>query len=454
METLAEPDGFGQACRGWRRYLCCVAVAFGAAGAAGGPALAEPPPGRPAASSYRLVQLGTDPYTRARINAGGQVAFQAPRNDGSYHVRLFDGRRIHDFGTVGGTSATVVGLNDRGQAAFNVVRNGHPRVVFYDGRRLRDLGTLGGPDATAADLNALGQVAGTSSIAAGGAVHPFRWSAATGMADLGRVGAGGAAVVDLNDRGDIAGYAHFPAGGALHLRGFFWSPRTGYIDIGTIETSSVPEAMNDAGAIAGTAGQDGPSGRAFRWTRAGGMSSMGTLRDEFTRAVGINNAGQVVGQSPFVPGANPHPFLYTPGQGLLDLGVGTAVTGESNKVNEQGIVIGYVIDRFITPGHGFIWTRETGMIEIGAGSPELGTSAADVNKYGQVVGSLGTRAFVWTRSQGFIDLNTVVTGRPRGLVLEDAIAVSENGAILATASGNRGLYLLKPAEGMRNPELR
>jgi hypothetical protein len=67
-------------------------------------------------------------------------------------------------------------------------------------------------------------------------------------------------------------------------------------------------------------------------------------------------------------------------------------------------------------------------------------------------GSPGTRAFIWTPSQGFIDLNTLVTGRPRGPVLDGAIAISENGVILATVG--RRLYLLRPAEGMREPNLR
>lgn len=67
--------------------------------------------------------------------------------------------------------------------------------------------------------------------------------------------------------------------------------------------------------------------------------------------------------------------------------------------------------------------------------------------------TFGTRAFIWTRGQGFIDLNTLAGGRPRGLVFEQAIAISENGAILATASG-RGLYLLIPAQGMGSPDPR
>lgn len=432
--------------RYWRQYLCCLLIAFGTVQST---ALAHAPPSKPAASSYRVVQLTTERYAAADINAYGQVAITVPLQDGGSRVMFYDGRGFRDFGTLGGTSASVAGLNDRGQIAFNVDRNGTPRAMFYDGRRLRDLGTLGGPGATAAGLNERGQVAGASRVSADGTiVHPYRWSAATGMVNLGAVGQGDAVVQGINERGYVFGHATFPGDNWPETHGFFWSPRTGVLDIGVLGDFSVPGTMNDAGTIIGYSGS-GPSNiLAFRWTRATGISDMGTLPDEFTWAVGINRAGQVVGATPFIAGARPHPFLWTPGQGLLDLGVGLAERGAGTEVNEHGMVIGYLFRSFIL-SHGFIWTRETGLIEIGAGNETLRTSAADVNNQGQVVGEIGSRAFIWTRNQGFIDLNTLTFDAPAGLVLEYASAITESGAILATAS--TGLYLLVPRGGRYRP---
>lgn len=105
------------------------------------------------------------------------------------------------------------------------------------------------------------------------------------------------------------------------------------------------------------------------------------------------------------------------------------------------MVIGYLFKDFIL-SHGLIRTRETGLIELGAGYPTLLTSANDVNNRGQVLGAIGGRAFIWTRNQGVIDLNTVATGGPARLVLRSANAVSASGAILASA--DTGLYLLVP----------
>ena len=432
-----------------RRYCLCYLLAA-LVGTAAGAALAEAPPSRPAASSYRVIHLATDPYARAAINAHAQVALTLNGQNGRTRVTFFDGRRVRDFGTLGGSSASVAGLNDRGQIAFNVDRHGVPRAMFFDGRRLRDLGTLGGPGATAAGLNEHGQVAGASSISADGAtVHPYRWSLATGMADLGAVGEGDLVVQGINNRGQVFGHATFPGNPRSDAHGFFWSPRTGLLDIGVIGEFSVPGTMNDAGTIIGYGGTGPSSILAFRWTRALGISDMGTLPDEFTWAVGINRVGQVVGASPFVAGQPAHPFLWTPGRGLIDLGVGYAERGAGTEVNDHGMVIGYLVRNFIL-SHGFIWTRETGLIEIGAGNETLPTSAADVNNRGQVVGGIGSRAYIWTRNQGFIDLNTLTSDAPVGLVLDAAFAITDNGAILARASS--GLYLLVPRRDHAHPD--
>ena len=441
MRTMIAFDRALQLRRFWHCCLWSLAILCGTAGSA---AIADAPVSKPAAVSYRIIHLATDRYASAAINARGQVAFNVTRN-GRSRVVFYDGHTFRDFGALGGTSATLAGLNDRGQIAFNVDRNGAPRAMFYDGRRVVDMRTLGGPGASAAALNEFGQVAGTSRIAANSTVlHPYRWSRATGMVDLGAAGQGDPVVIGINDRGYVFGRATFPGGEMPDQHGFFWSPRSGLLDIGALGDFSIPTAMNEAGTIVGYGGHGPQHILAFRWSRATGMRDMGSLPDEFTWATHINRAGQVVGATPFVAGARPHPFLWAPGQGLLDLGVGNAERGAGTEITEQGMVIGYLFRNFIL-SHGFIWTRETGLIEIGAGDPALSTSANDVNNLGQVVGALGPRAFIWTRNQGFLDLNLLVTGGPARLVLDSANAISESGAILATSS--TGLYLLVPRQG-------
>ncbi|MGX4640382.1 PKD domain-containing protein [Massilia sp. SYSU DXS3249] len=343
---------------------------------------------------------------------------------------------------------TFVDINARGQVAFTEYNEGVKRARFYDGTSVRDLGTLGGPSATAVAVNDLGQVTGSATLDAAGTVsHAYRWSRATGMVDLFRGSPRNSAGADINNRGAVAGIFR---GGPLSNEtpfAFFWSPRTSAINIGTLplDVFSFATAINDAGTVVGYSGGDGPFDlRGFRWTRQEGIRDIGTQPSEFTLASDVNEAGHIVGATLFAPNQQVHAFLWTPRTGPIDLGTGTGNRSTAVKVNDKGMVIGNVLD-FPVLFHGFVWTRETGLIEIGADLPLVQTSADDVNNRGQVVGSFGGRAYVWTRAQGVVDLNTRIVGAPEGLVLQGARAISENGAIVASA--NTGLVLLVPDGG-------
>lgn len=337
-----------------------------------------------------------------------------------------------------------VDINASGQVAFTEYNDGVNRARFYDGARVRDLGTLGGPTATAVAVNDLGQVTGSASVD-GAVSHAYRWSQAKGMVDLFRFSPRDSAGADINNRGEVTGvFRGGPASNDTPFA-FFWSPRTGAINIGTLDVFSFATAINDAGTVVGYSGGDGPFDYlGFRWTRQEGIRDIGTLPSEFTLASDVNAAGYIVGATPFAPNQQVHAFLWTPRTGPIDLGTGTGNRSTAVKVNDKGMVIGNVLN-FPVLFHGFVWTRETGLVEIGADSPQIQTSADDVNNRGQVVGTFGERAYVWTRAQGVVDLNTRIVGAPEGLVLQGARAISENGAIVATA--NTGLVLLVPAAG-------
>jgi probable HAF family extracellular repeat protein len=382
-----------------RRWIVLAALAAGASAAWS----ADPAP-TTAPSSYRVLRLSADPFASGvDINAGGQVAF-------TEHV-----------GSV-------------------------TRARLYDGRTVRDLGTLGGPSATTRAMNDLGQVIGQSDLGRNsGLSHAYRWTPGTGMLDLDADIKTGSTVNDINARGQVAGAGYVNVAGAQQFRGYFWSPQTGKLPVGAFNSGSTATALNDHATVTGYA--EGPGGGprsilAFRWTLRDGIRDIGTLPDEFTWATDVNNAGQIVGATPFAPGASTHAFVWTPRQGLRDLGVGTGERSSATRINDNGAVIGYTL-RFGTLFHGFAWTRGAGLLEFGAGQPDLVTDASDINGAGQVVGSAGARAFLWTGGRGTIDLTTRLVNAPPGLVLTSGIAISDKGAIVAGA--NSGLYLLTPA---------
>jgi probable HAF family extracellular repeat protein len=338
-----------------------------------------------------------------------------------------------------------VDINASGQVVFTEQVGGFSRARLYDGHAVRDLGTLGGPSASTRALNDLGQVIGQSDLDRNGTlVHAYRWTPGRGMLDIDAGARTGSTASDINARGDVAGAGYAGVAGGVQYRGYFWRPEAGKVSVGAFGNSSIPTALNDYGTVAGYA--EGPEGGprsilAFRWTMRDGISDIGTMPDEFTWATDVNNAGQIVGATPFAPDERTHAFVWTPRQGLRDLGVGTGERSSAVKINQDGAVIGYTL-RFGTLFHGFVWTRSGGLFEFGADQPTVTTDALDVNRAGHVVGLFGGRAFLWTGGTSTIDLNTRLTGAPPGLVLTSGIAISDNGAIVAGADS--GLYLLTP----------
>lgn len=375
----------------WQCWLLCPLMALSSVL---GPAQAADTGGAAAKTSYRIVQLSHRPAT------------------------------------------SVAGINDKGQVAFTEFTN-VSRAKFYDGRTVRDLGTFGGPSALAFALNDRGQVAGSATLDPSGIInHAFRWSAATGLREITRDPQAASSAQTINNKGELAGFATFGPPDRPVSHAFFWSPATGVLDIGTLDDSSIALALNDAGTAVGysvTATDQPFALRAFRWSRAGGLRDLGIPRGEFTSAQDINEAGHIVGGSPA--------YLWTPKRGPIYFGTGTGDRSRATKVNEHDLVVGFVA-RGTSYTHGFIWSRDSGLLEIGRDRPDIDTSANDVNNLGQVVGGIGDRAYVWTRKEGFVDLNTRIPGAPRGLRLIAGAAVSDNGSIVAFA--NTGLVLLIP----------
>jgi len=343
-------------------------------------------------------------------------------------------------------SAYGVDINAKGQVAF-IETGGGPRAraLFYDGNRVRDIGTLGGTRAIVGGLNDHGQISGTSTVNSEDDIwHTFRWSQATGMLDLTGPGVGTSFAAEINNKGQVVGSAEFNPASGSPSHAFRWSPGTGMVDLAPQRGYSLAYVINEAGVVAG--GFEPPNASQvmipFRWSQADGfvplVSTNFGLRG--TRAFDINEAGHIVGSVLLNPLQDEHAFLWTPQNGLLDLGTGNAESSVATRINNQGMVIGYVRTPFIY-WRGFIWTRQTGLVEIPATDPES-SFANDLNNRGQVVGRIGERAFVWTRAEGVVDLNTRIPNAPPGLEVVNANAISDNGSIVANT--NTGLVLLVP----------
>ena len=170
------------------------------------------------------------------------------------------------------------------------------------------------------------------------------------------------------------------------------------------------------------------------------LTDLGTLVGGFTRATGINDAGQVVGYSIMYGGAE-HAFITGPnGVGMTDLGPldgGGYYGSEATDINDAGQVVGWstTAENHL---HAFI-TGPNGM-----GMTDLGTLGGDnsrayaINDAGQAVGWAGTAAgeehafITGLNGEGMTDLNSLVE-LPVGIVLTSALDINNAGQVIVTA---------------------
>lgn len=342
------------------------------------------------------------------------------------------------------TLGTRPAINASGQVAFTQTDGAGYLASFFDGKRVQSIGTLGRAWAFSTGLNDSGQISGYAPAAADGQFHAFRWSASTGMRDLGTLDGGESAGLAINALGEVVGYS----GGVRQANhAFRWTERAGMEDLGTLANDlSSAVALNDSGLVSGFSNTNVENPHAFVWTRPRGMEDIGTLGGTVSRALAVAARGEVAGYSDVAsaPGQF-HAFFWTRARGMRDLGTLTGTESYTTAMSAQAQVVGFLI---VDDGYqrAFSWTAATGMRDLGSfGGPAARAEA--VNGKGQVVGYAmdkqnNLRAFLWSAAQGLADLNTRLVNAPAGLVLDDAVAIADNGAIVATS--NAGLVLLRP----------
>lgn len=272
---------------------------------------------------YRIVDLGAPPDTWGidpwNLNSQGQVV-------GSYLVGATQSPFVWSadsgFLSLGavlpaGSSAAADAINDQGQVVLSSFGpNGWIGYVWSAGAPLLTLPYLNG-SATGRNapwsINNAGVVVGAAS-GSDFVDRVYRWSATDGIAPLGPL----ASVNDfigahtINDAGVAAGGRVVAAG---VTQAFKWTPGSGATDLPAVSGltgNSEAWDINLAGWAVGSIGNT-----AVLWRDAHGLA-LGHLPGDITSvAMGVNTRGEVVGRS-FV-GSTAHAFLWTEGDGLMDL---------------------------------------------------------------------------------------------------------------------------------------
>jgi probable HAF family extracellular repeat protein len=212
--------------------------------------------------------------------------------------------------------------------------------------------------------------------------------------------------------------------------------------------------VNQAGQVVGTYSDSASETHAFLWDR-GTAYDLGTLGGTSSYATGINDLGQVVGQS-FLPGdQNYHAFLITPENGvwfrdnnldgrndlMVDLGdLGGISAGSpswATDINNAGQVVG---ETWLVPYWGdeiinqvFIWDAANGMRAVGEPDSYLPTYDPSINEAGQVVGMAASgpwTAFLWDINQGMTYL-----GAGPGHTYSQATGINDAGQVIGVHWG-------------------
>jgi probable HAF family extracellular repeat protein len=418
--------------------------------AAAGPAQAQ----KSSQFSYRLIDLGTFGGPQAGVANGPFLSA------GGLVVGTADTARLDPYAP-----------NDSG--AFN----GDPYVQHAFAWRngvLTDLSALGPQPSDNSSypesVNARGDVSGLSG---NGTLDPLTgliehvavlWKSGQ-IITLGTLGGNESDGVSLNDHDQVAGWAENAVpdpvsmlGHGTQDRAFLW--QNGKMrDLGTLGgPDSFAWFINDSGQVAGVSYTDAtpnpvtqqPDTHPFIW-QDGKMRDLGSLGGSvptFGGVSGMNDRGEVVGQSDLAGDQAAHPYLWN-GKQMIDLGTLGGDFAGASGLNENGAVSG-ISDLADGTHHGFLW--ENGVLHDLpplAGDPCSNAFSAP-NARNEVVGNATDcqgfpfAAVLWRHGQP-VDLNTLIA--PTTLHLTEADHINDRGEIIGYGvlpNGNVHNFLLVP----------
>jgi hypothetical protein len=380
--------------------------------------------------------------------AAAAVAASSTPGEPELHTAGHAGKDIYGIVNLeGGAFAFIGDLNARGQAAFEYFgMDGEVHVGYFNGERTVDISPPGNQTALLGDLNDKGEIGFAASIALPGGggtpFRPYRWSAARGLTPLAYLGEQGPTFITaINNRSEIVGRSALVNENGAY-RAVRWTASNRLIPLPA--TAGIGQTfaadINDNNVTVGSGNRTDTVENLLVWDSAARPTNLGSFGTDIAFASYTNKRGDIAGMldtlRPTISA-----FLWSPGKGVARIGTRTI----THALNENGHVVGRNYGVSGDLPRAFLYSRASGLVDL---HPRglVASEASDINDHGVVVG-LGQRtpgvntAYRWTRAGGPVDLNTRLLNPPAGRVLRSAIAISNNGDILADA--NVGVVLLR-----------
>jgi len=180
--------------------------------------------------------------------------------------------------------------------------------------------------------------------------------------------------------------------------------------------------INDAGQVVGHYTEADGARRTFVWDEVNGAREIEALTGYNAFVEGFNNSGQIAGRV-IDPNGGESPFFWDPNDGLHSFGI-AGREGLASAMNDSGQVVGWTWVAGTGQSRAFLWSRDAGMIDLGALEYDYASHAFAVSNRGQVAGvSGGGKVFLWSSDEGMMD-----TGLRNGC--EDMV-LGDDGAIAA-----------------------
>jgi PKD repeat protein len=273
----------------------------------------------------------------------------------------------------------------------------------------------------------------------------YRWTRDGGVQEL--VGLGERTLVyALNNTGFAVG-ASGPAS-VFQSRAMIWMPGGAAREIVVPNAEySYAVAINEGGMVAGTAYITGVGLRAFRWTFSGGVELLPPAGTS-DRAIGLNSAGDVIGEA-FVDARVHYDVALWPASGgvrvLPHLG---DFDNRALDINDQGWIVGYASD----PGwiwRAVLWMPDGSIHKIGPPTGEFSHAMA-VNEAGMVLINAESGGVIhpyqWTQAGGLRDIDGLGSSFSEGYTMNEAGDVA---GVIHHGNGRQSGYVWSEALGMQ-----